>query len=432
MSRHRSWVRESSSTDRESIPPPAPVPRRDQRQRYFSRRNARDYTDSSASPAPQSKELARLLERIGLAQSNPEFVEPMPKEVQTECSICLSTLQEPCMVGCCGYRFCKKCIDPIIPSVSSCPLCKTRSFQKLPDRQLERLLNQRKVYCTLKDEGCTWVGEMEKLQRHLKPSQIPSKDAPVLCEYVPIRCNLCKLLYRKQDDHMSVCQMRQVICDYCEDYKGTLQNRSLHYNVCPMFPVLCPNACDLVTFKRKDLEDHLDKDCPLQETKCEYQDAGCKRSMLRKDMTKHLESYVKGHLTLVSDKCRKVTAKYKALKEQTCGSNLESIEYLYITNMSADTYEQDISSRFGQFGLVSRVKMISSLNAAAVEYADKAKYGCVLRYSRTYGINLLRQRLRITPIYHGHAATAFPCEEEEKEDEEKEDEEEEMGYVGRG
>ena len=372
--------------------------------------------------APQSEELTRLFERISVAQSNPEFVEPMPKEVQTECSICLSTLQEPYIVSCCGYRFCKKCINPTIPSlasVSSCPLCKARSFQKMPDRQLERLLNQRKVYCTLKDEGCTWVGEMEKLQRHLKPSQmlfLPSKDAPTLCEYIPIRCNLCKVLYRKQDDHMSVCQMRQVSCDFCEDYKGTFQNRSLHYNVCPMFPVLCPNACDLDTFKRKDLEDHLDKDCPLQDMKCEYQDAGCEVSMLRKDMPKHLESYMKEHLALASAKYRKVTAKYKALKEQTCGSNLKDIQYILITNMSADTNEQHLSSRFGQFGHVLFPRMIPSLNAAVVEFVDKASYGSVLRSSRLYGINLLKQRLRITPIYHGHAAAAFPHQEEEEQE----------------
>ena len=374
--------------------------------------------ETGESTAPQSEELTRLFERISLAQSNPEFVEPMPKEVQTECSICLSTLQEPYIVSCCGYRFCKKCINPITPSVSSCPLCKTRFFQKMPDRQLERLLNQRKVYCTLKDEGCTWVGEMEKLQRHLKPSQmlfLPSKDAPALCEYVPIRCTLCKVLYRKQDDHMSVCQMRQVSCDFCEDYRGTFQNRSLHYNVCPMFPVLCPNACDLDTFKRKDLEDHLDKDCPLQDMKCEYQDAGCEVSMLRKDMPKHLESYMKEHLALASAKYRKVTAKYKALKEQTCGSNLKDIQYILITNMSADTNEQHLSSRFGQFGLVLHTRMIPSLNAAVVEFVGKASYGNVLRSSRLCGINLLKQRLRITPIYHGHAAAAFPHQEEEEE-----------------
>ena len=287
----------------------------------------------------------------------------------------------------------------------------------MPDRQLERLLNQRKVYCTMRDEGCTWVGEMEKLQRHLKPSQmlfLPSKDAPALCEYVPIRCTLCKVLYRKQDDHMSVCQMRQVSCDFCEDYRGTFQNRSLHYNVCPMFPVPCPNACDLDTFKRKDLEDHLDKDCPLQNMKCEYQDAGCEVSMLRKDMPKHLESYVKEHLALASAKYRKVTAKYKALKEQTCGSNLKDIQYILITNMSADTNGQHLSSRFGQFGYVSYTRMIPSLNAAAVKFSNKAKYGSVLRSSRLYGINLLKQRLRITPIYHSHAAAAFPHQEVEE------------------
>lgn len=113
---------------------------------------------------------AELLERIksDLAARNVKFVEPMPKEIQTECSICLSVLLEPYIVECCSNRFCKTCIESVALFRQPCPLCKCTSFQKIPDKHLQRLLKQRKVYCLLKDEGCAWTGEMDTLQKHLQ------------------------------------------------------------------------------------------------------------------------------------------------------------------------------------------------------------------------------------------------------------------------
>ena len=50
------------------------------------------------------------------------FVEELTKDLQAECSICLHTVREPHLVGCCGYRFCKTCIEPLLPA-KRCPLC---------------------------------------------------------------------------------------------------------------------------------------------------------------------------------------------------------------------------------------------------------------------------------------------------------------------
>ena len=41
------------------------------------------------------------------------FVERPRKHLQTECSVCLCILREPCLVDCCGNRFCQICIEPI-------------------------------------------------------------------------------------------------------------------------------------------------------------------------------------------------------------------------------------------------------------------------------------------------------------------------------
>ena len=38
-----------------------------------------------------------------------QFVDA-PKELQSECPVCLSILREPCQVTCCGKSFCRACI----------------------------------------------------------------------------------------------------------------------------------------------------------------------------------------------------------------------------------------------------------------------------------------------------------------------------------
>ena len=130
-----------------------------------------------------------------------KFVEPFPKEVQTGCSICLHTLKQPYIVGCCGYRFCKSCLDP---SIKSCPLCKEVNFDKLQDKQLERLLNQRSVYCLLQDSGCKWTGELGKLSSHLSFEDSLSVTA---CEKLPVPCSHCGGYFKHADlpGHQDVC-----------------------------------------------------------------------------------------------------------------------------------------------------------------------------------------------------------------------------------
>ena len=41
-----------------------------------------------------------------------QFVDP-PQELQTECAICLHVVREPYLVDCCGYRFCRVCIENV-------------------------------------------------------------------------------------------------------------------------------------------------------------------------------------------------------------------------------------------------------------------------------------------------------------------------------
>ena len=113
-----------------------------------------------------------------------------PKELQSKCSICLLVLREPHLTSCCAYSFCQGCIEKIAASPSpECPLCR-KEFHIYPTKWLKRELNQLKVYCTHKNEGCEWAGPLEQLDEHLNPNT-DMNDLTTGCGYVSIKCDAC-------------------------------------------------------------------------------------------------------------------------------------------------------------------------------------------------------------------------------------------------
>ena len=83
------------------------------------------------------------------------FMDEIPKELQTECSICIQVLRDPHVVDSCGYRFCKSCIDVHFSKSSNyCPMCKHQNPNTIADKLLARTLRQKKVKWTHKEDGC--------------------------------------------------------------------------------------------------------------------------------------------------------------------------------------------------------------------------------------------------------------------------------------
>lgn len=379
-------------------------------QRHSSSCSSTSVEDLPRSLDGGTAEGEKVLDRVksDLAARNVDFVKAMPEEIQTECSICLSILLEPHIVECCGNRFCKTCIGSVVQARQPCPLCKQRNFQKIPDKQLQRLLNQREVYCLLKKEGCKWTGEMDKLQKHLDLTKVSlqwegilnlrqSQDA-VCCGYVPTKCPHCRLKFLRHSlkDHKVVCPMREIKCVYCDEYSCPAQDLLGHYKSCPSFLVPCPHGCALKTHKCKDLTHHLEKECPLHEVQCDYHFAGCEVLMLRSKMSDHMEANVKEHLLLVSTKYKDLEVEYKNLKKNTTES--ETTKFLYISNLPPTASESHLHSRFGQFGLVSKIDMIPSRSAAIIEFASDEGYTRTLSYAHKYPINLLKHSMKVTPM----------------------------------
>ena len=126
-----------------------------------------------------------------------EFVDTtcISEDVEIECSICLLILRQPYMVRCCGNRFCRTCLERLQEGAlkdTPCPLCKQKIAAAMPDRKLQRLLNEKQVYCSNKNRGCTWTGELGQLEvSHLNESPSPDKLMDG-CLYVQVLCSQCR------------------------------------------------------------------------------------------------------------------------------------------------------------------------------------------------------------------------------------------------
>ena len=224
-------------------------------------------------------------------------------EVQSECPICLQILREPFQVTCCGYSFCKTCIERVKEDDKPCPTCNEAEFTVFHNKGLQRSLNDLHVRCP--NDECEWTGELRHLDHHLNPE--PEKIAEG-CQYVQIKCmyECGEELSRKliPTHEANDCPKRPYSCDYCREYTSTFEDvTSNHYHKCKCYPLSCPNRCDEIwkyAIERQNLDQHLKDECPLATIDCEFSHAGCKVQLPRKDMLEHIKESQITHISLLA------------------------------------------------------------------------------------------------------------------------------------
>ena len=111
-----------------------------------------------------------------------EFVDIPSKTL--ECPVCLLTLREPHVISCCGYHFCRPCIDRIRRDGKPCPLCNDPNFSIMLHKGVMREINSLKVRCPQSEKGCQWADDLGHLQQHV--SGVGAKDGG--CGYVEVGC----------------------------------------------------------------------------------------------------------------------------------------------------------------------------------------------------------------------------------------------------
>ena len=250
------------------------------------------------------------------------------------CQICANVLREPHLAVCCGQHFCESCLNQWFEKKrkESCPHCRAegKAFNHVINKGLRSEINQLEVKCSNHGKGCKWTGELGALKTHLESDKG--------CGFVEVKCpNWCrrvfnvKLIQRKDlDRHLkSECDCRPYQCEHC-GYKDTYHNitgkgkpsaflvwskETSHYDVCPEFPLTCPNICGAGSIKRKNMNSHRNE-CPQEPVQCPFAEAGCKEALRRCQLEGHMTSSVQQHLLLVMND-------YKRLKEKLRQQNLQ-------------------------------------------------------------------------------------------------------------
>uniref|UniRef100_A0A1X7TRU7 RING-type domain-containing protein n=1 Tax=Amphimedon queenslandica TaxID=400682 RepID=A0A1X7TRU7_AMPQE len=241
------------------------------------------------------------------------FVEDLPKHVEIECPVCFNILTDPHLVSCCGHNFCGSCIERVKASNGSCPMCKEKEYQAIPDKKCSRIINGLEVYCSNKEKGCQWKGELKNMSTHLSKEKREGE-----CRYQNTKCKYKKCLERKQRRYLKChedkeCPQRPFQCQYCSS-KGTfLSITKDHYEKCLLYPVPCPNKCVSTKMPRGSLTAHINE-CPLEPVDCVFSWAGCNDKPLRKDV--HVHTADTKHMTLLAVACGHLKKENELIKEE--------------------------------------------------------------------------------------------------------------------
>ena len=249
-----------------------------------------------------------------------QFIESPPSGLQTECPVCLQILKEPCLVSCCGHKFCRECIQRIEKDKKPCALCNQHDFTFMRELGLERSLNDLEVWCSYRKEGCEWRGKLGKLDEHLNRNSSPDNQLNG-CKFVELECMYeCGAWFQRRyisGHETQQCEKRPYSCDHCQDYNSTFQDvTKVHYPQCGLYPVPCPNDCDVYMFERRNLESHLKEQCPVTLVDCPFSYAGCETQLPRKDIPEHLDRASTTHLTMLATTTQKLSVENQRLAKQ--------------------------------------------------------------------------------------------------------------------
>ena len=245
-----------------------------------------------------------------------ELVDSPPEKIETECPVCHGIFREPQQLTCCGKVYCETCIKKALAINNSCPSCRAPRPDPWPDKRLEQSLSGCRVYCCHRGkiaslrgyrsvfgtrlEGCEWMGELGRLDKHLNLKPSPGKQLDG-CKYAKIECKFCSECFQRKDIHShqkTKCPKRTFNCTHC-GYIDTYEVVTKHFSLCPKFPMPCPNCKN--KYERQKLENHLNKVCPLTPVACNFRIVGCTEKPTREDMASHLRKDLVSHASMLKN-----------------------------------------------------------------------------------------------------------------------------------
>ena len=246
-----------------------------------------------------------------LSSSECEFVEQTSKDF--DCPVCFQFVWNPFLTACCGNHFCDACVKFTKEKSNQCPFCNEKPIIGIIDKKFQRQINELQVYCLHKRHGCSWVGELGKLPKHLEQDKTDGD-----CKFVQLSCSLLcgKTIFRCElEEHLTMeCPLRACVCEYCS-FSSTYEDvATKHYSDCPSYPIVCPNLCSKEKLKRSSLDRHL-LDCPDEIVLCSFNEMGCEERMKRRCLQEHIEANVMQHQLMICNAFKNVKKENESLKD---------------------------------------------------------------------------------------------------------------------
>ena len=192
------------------------------------------------------------------------------------CTKCNGIMRNACLVGDEQNLMCETCI--LEGEGNTITMLKYRA----------KIANIR-VKCPLERRGCVWKGNIGEIDVH----------SDECMEYVVHCSNLCGVNLKRYElmNHCeNECLNRIVNCIHCKiaiAYKD-IEN---HYELCLEFSLVCPNEC-LRNLIRKELESHIEKECPNTLVACPYKEMGCEVICRRYQIHEHEKAFESKHLDI--------------------------------------------------------------------------------------------------------------------------------------
>ena len=221
-----------------------------------------------------------------------DFISSPPDEYF--CGLCREVFTMPMIIECCGGHFCATCIKKSNGNLYSCPDCQEENTVAIFDKKMWKKILDLNVHCPFNYNGCRWIGSLSARTAHLTKS----------CLHIDLRCKYgCgeKLEASELARHLDYfCPNRPIICPLCNE-RGTHDFiNTKHKDECLELKIQCPNKCESVDMKRRDLKQHL-LECPLEIVECDYCYAGCSTTVRRKNLNKHHQENFQSHIAFITN-----------------------------------------------------------------------------------------------------------------------------------
>ena len=154
--------------------------------------------------------------------------------------------------------------------------------------------------CSNVDRECEWEGTVGTLEEHVATCEFTLLPCPNKCK--DDKDEIAHLMRKDLEKHLETqCPQRDSKCQQCGEITTFVDIATqLHDKRCKRKIVPCPNTDCTETMPREDRKRHLEK-CGYAEVPCKYQRLGCEVSMLRKDMSAHEENEDNLHLHMAFD-----------------------------------------------------------------------------------------------------------------------------------